>query len=124
VRARGTPGAQAARPRGLWLADPPLIEEGTGRSQAADREAAELARRIEATVAGAAQGLKTGPASAADQLRAHREEMEEASRRREEERDLPGAATLGLELAVGALRLVRAVATAPVRLGLAFLRRG
>lgn len=139
-RARGTESARQVRARpqraptagerrerdlpGLRLADSPAVEEGTGRSAAADREAAELARRIEAAVGSAGDTLRTGPATASDQLRVHREQMEEAARRQEEARDLPGAATLGLELAVGALRLVGSMATAPLRLGLALLRRG
>jgi hypothetical protein len=125
VRARSAPGGRDTNVSpALRLADPPQIEEGTGRSEAADRAAAELARRIEATVGGAEETLRAGPASAADQLRVHREEMEQAARRHEDERDLPGAATIGLELALGTLRLVRAVAAAPVRIGLALLRRG
>lgn len=110
----------------LRLAEPSLAEEATGGAEARDRdrEAAELARHIEETV-GSAQGtLRPGPADAAAQLRRHREEMEEAARAREVARELPGAASLGLELAVGALRLVRTMATAPLRIGLALLRRG
>ncbi len=134
---------RAAGP-GLRPAEPAVVEQGTGRSSRegqaaegavrsewADREAAELARRIEAAVGSAGETLRTGPEHAADQLGAHREQMEEAARRgeeaarREEEaRELPGAAALGLELAIGALRLVRSLAFAPLRLGLAFLRRG
>lgn len=41
----------------------------------------------------------------------------------DERGDLPGAASMGIELAIGALRLARALATAPIRIGLAFLRR-
>jgi hypothetical protein len=124
----------------LRLAEPPVVEEGTGRpgsrgerigsgagegasGEAADRQAAELARKIEETVGAAGETLRMGPASASDRLRVHREEMEEAARRQEGARDLPGVWTLGLELAAGALRLVGAMATAPIRLGLAFLRR-
>jgi hypothetical protein len=117
-------GAPPGETPALRLADPAAVDESAGSGDAVDREAAELARRIEATV-GAAEGtLRTGPDSAAEQLRAHREQMEEAARRREAARELPGVARLGLELAVGTLRLARAVATAPFRIGLAFLRRG
>lgn len=108
----------------LRLAEPPAGEEGAGGNPARGRDAAELARRIEATVGAAADTLRTGPESAAEQLGAHRDQVEEAAREREAARDLPGVAQLGLELAVGALRLTRALATAPFRIGLAFLRRG
>lgn len=122
MRAAGETERTAGRPPALRLADPPAVEAGTGRSEAADRDAAELARRIEASVGRAEEALRAGPAHAPDRLRVHREETEEAARRHEEARDLPGAASLGLELAVGALRLVGSMATAPLRLGLAFLR--
>jgi hypothetical protein len=35
---------------------------------------------------------------------------------------LPGLSAIGVELALGALRLARTIATAPLRIGLAFLR--
>ena len=35
---------------------------------------------------------------------------------------LPGLSAIGIELALGALRLARTIATAPLRLGIAFLR--
>jgi hypothetical protein len=119
----------------LRLAEPPVVEQGTGRSaaegrEASDRaewgdlEAARLARRIEAAVGAAGETLRTGPEHAADWLGAHREQTEEAARREEQARELPGAAAIALELAIGALRLVRSLAFAPLRLGLAFLRRG
>jgi hypothetical protein len=108
----------------LRLAEPSVAEEAAGGSEARDREAADLARHIEDAVSGAQGALRTGPAEAAAQLRKHREEMEEAARDREASRELPGAASIGLELAIGALRLVRTMATAPLRIGLAFLRRG
>jgi hypothetical protein len=125
-------------PPALRLAEPTVVEDGTGRAQAAepesaaagrkaaarDREAAELARRIEAAVGSASESLRSGPASAAAQLRAHRAQTEEAARRRQKARHLPGVAELGLELAIGALRLLTSMAIAPLRLGLVLLRRG
>lgn len=121
----------APAPPALRLAEPPAGEEEVGRPGASDREAAELARRIEAEVGTASEALRTGPASAPERLREHRAQVEDEARRRdeaarwhEEERELPGAATIGFELALGALRLVRSMATAPLRIGLAFLRRG
>jgi hypothetical protein len=125
-------------PPALRLAEPSLVAEGMGRTQAVgraaaaaggkaaarDREAAELARRIEAAVGSASANLRGGPASAADQLRAHREQTEEAARKRHKARRLPGVAELGLELAIGALRLFTSMAMAPLRFALAVLRRG
>jgi hypothetical protein len=120
------PGRQPGGPPALRLAEPTVPEERAGppSSSEGDREAAELARRIEATIGSASERLRSGPASAAEQLREHREQMEDAARRHEQARQLPGPAALGLELAVGALRLVRSMATAPLRIGLALLRRG
>lgn len=122
VRGRAR-AAAALGPPTVRLVERAGLEEGTGRSDAADREAAELARRIEASVGSASETLRTGPENAPDVLREHREHMEAAARRREPERELPGAASIGLELAVGALRLVGSMAAAPLRIGLAFLRR-
>lgn len=87
-------------------------------------EAAELARRIEAEVGKAELTFRSGPGAAPERLRAHRAEVEEDARRREGPADTPGLLDLGLELAVGALRLVRAVAMAPLRLAVAVVRRG
>lgn len=130
---------QAGSRPALRLAHPPEFPEAeeaawrtpgerpadeAARAEDADRAAAELARRIEAAAAGAGEALRGGPASAADQLSRHREQMEEAARQREDSRELPGPVSIGLELAVGALRLARAVVSAPFRIGLALLRRG
>jgi hypothetical protein len=49
-------------------------------------------------------------------------EQAEAARRRAGERELPGFTEIGMEIALGALRLARTVLTAPLRIGLAFLR--
>lgn len=38
------------------------------------------------------------------------------------ERNVPGLPALAIELAIGAMRLTRRIATAPLRLGLALLR--
>jgi hypothetical protein len=57
------------------------------------------------------------------------EAQAELTRRREEEAEsraaggeFPSMSAIGIELALGALRLIRTIATAPLRLGLAFLR--
>jgi hypothetical protein len=49
-------------------------------------------------------------------------EQAEAARRRAGERELPGFTEIGMEIALGALRLARTILTAPLRIGLAFLR--
>ncbi len=98
----------------------PAIETDEARA-AQDREAAEMARGIEAAAASAAEDLQLRADAASEELGRRREAMEAEAGRREDERDVPGMATIGLELAVGALRLARAVATAPIRIGLAFL---
>jgi hypothetical protein len=46
----------------------------------------------------------------------------DAARRAEAQRDLPGVGAIALEIALGALRLARTLLTAPLRIGLAFLR--
>jgi hypothetical protein len=46
----------------------------------------------------------------------------EAARRAEAGRDLPGFGEIAVEIAIGALRLARTLLTAPLRIGLAFLR--
>jgi len=74
-----------------------------------------------------------GPTAAAKDADARRrtEAQADLSRRREatvEERpadgagEFPGLKEIGIELAIGALRLARTIATAPLRLGLALLR--
>jgi hypothetical protein len=65
-----------------------------------------------ATAGGAAR-------AAGDELARWREEAEAARRRADQ--DLPGFGAIGMEIAVGALRLARTLLTAPLRIGLAFL---
>jgi hypothetical protein len=62
---------------------------------------------------------------AASELSRHREEREAAFRTRAREgttSEFPTLADIAIELALGALRLARTIATAPLRLALAFLR--
>jgi hypothetical protein len=68
----------------------------------------------------------------ADARRREQAEAELARRREAAERDavtepgvdVPDLRQIGIELAIGAMRLARTVATAPLRIGLAFLRDG
>lgn len=100
---------------------------GTGESHhtAEDRDAAELARRIEEAAGSAVDDLRLRADEAARELglRRERDERDADAQRMEDQRGvLPGIWALGVELAVGAFRIARAVATAPLRIGLALLR--
>ncbi len=93
---------------------------------AADLEAAEIARRIEEAAGTAEDDLRRRADAAARELglRRESEERDDDYRRMEDARSgLPGLGAMGVEIAVGAFRIARAVATAPLRIGLAFLRR-
>ena len=112
------PPEERERPS-LRIAEPP--SEGTETvADAAARDPAELARGVERAADDALEQLRRRTEAASRELGMRRQQMEAEGR--EEERNLPGAASMGLELAVGALRLVGAMVTAPVRIGLAFLR--
>jgi len=81
---------------------PAAASEGSDAQRRAQAEA-ELGRRREA--AGRLRSAEAGAASHGDA-----------------EGLLPGLSAIGVELALGALRLARTVATAPLRVGLALLR--
>ena len=128
---RQAAAAEARERPSLRLAEPPRVEPMPGGDTAVQAaaldvgtavEAAEMARRIEAAAGSAMDDLRRRTEAASRELSLRREEREAEARPRDEERILPGAASMGLELAVGALRLVGAMVTAPVRIGLAFLR--
>jgi len=127
--AEASPGPE--RPQ-LRLAEPPRVEplettavERAGEDRAAsaaheaDRAAAEIAREIEARVGAAAEDfhdLRRHADAASEELGRRRREREQ------EERAVPGYGAIALELLRGALRLLRAMVIAPLRIGLAFLR--
>jgi hypothetical protein len=131
--AEASPGPE--RPQ-LRLAEPPRVEplETTAVARAgkdrdaraaheADRAAAEIAREIEERVGAAAEDfhdLRRGADAASEELGRRRKERE--AQRAQEERALPGYGAIVLELLRGALRLLRAMAIAPLRIGLALLR--
>ena len=131
--ADAVPGPE--RPQ-LRLAEPPRVEPletttvgraGEDRAASAayeaDRAAAEIAREIEERVGAAAEDfhdLRRGADAASEELGRRRKERE--AQRAQEERALPGYGAIVLELLRGALRLLRAMAIAPLRIGLALLR--
>jgi hypothetical protein len=74
----------------------------------------------ESSASAAAEGIRRTEAAEAE-LQRRREEMERARQANGEER-IPALSAIGIELAIGAMRLARTIATAPLRIGLAFLR--
>jgi hypothetical protein len=96
-------------------------ERGDGAGEAAAQAAAEELPTLRTDEARAARE-STRAAAAAAELERRREE-EEALRAAEERGGLPGIGGMALELLLGGMRLARAIATAPLRIGLAFLER-
>ena len=84
--------------------------------------AAGLARAAEHAAEKAEEELRSRVAAASEELGRRREEAESDARRLGDGGEWPGLSAFIVELAIGALRLVRTVATAPLRIGLAFLR--
>jgi hypothetical protein len=80
-------------------------------SESADREAREHAGKAGDAVVARAEEAQA-------ELSRRREEHE----RREAGGEVPGLSEVGIEIAIGALRLARTILTAPLRLVLAFLR--
>src|SRR6266542_2760350 len=84
--------------------------------------AAGLARAAEHAAEKAEEELRSRVAAASEELGRRREEAESDARRLGDGGEWPGLSAFIVELAIGALRLVRTVTTAPLRIGLAFLR--
>ena len=124
LAAETAPGPE--RPQ-LRLADPPRVEplgtaerSGAARDELADREAAEIARKIEESAGAAEADLHDLRRRAQEEVARQREEREARRERGDGER--AGYGAIVLALLRGALRLLRALATAPLRIGLAVLR--
>jgi hypothetical protein len=96
-------GEQAAEPTPMWGTGVPGFARQV--ADAAESGAVEAVRRTEAAEA---------------ELARRREEAE--AYRANGEEGFPGLSAIGIELALGAMRLARTIATAPLRIGLAFLR--
>ncbi|HEX9400498.1 MAG TPA: hypothetical protein VF912_10340 [Anaeromyxobacter sp.] len=118
----------AAREPPVFLVAEPAREEAREAEQAsgvesADRaEAAALARAAAVAAEAAEEQLRSRVAAASRELGRRREDAQAEGRRMEDARELPGMSAFAMELAIGALRLVRTILTAPLRIGLAFLR--
>ena len=84
--------------------------------------AAGLARAAEHAAEKAEEELRSRVAAASEELGRRRKKAESDARRLGDGGEWPGLSAFIVELAIGALRLVRTVATAPLRIGLAFLR--
>ena len=103
---------------------PPSREEtsaGPSVIEAGEQTAAELAREIEDAAGAAAEDVQRRAEAASAELGRRREEAQGTARELGD-RELPGFLAIGLELLVGALRITRVLAIAPLRIGLAFLR--
>jgi hypothetical protein len=85
---------------------------------------AEVAHAVEQAAGEAEEDLRSRVHAASIELGRRREDAQAEGRRveREAESELGGASAIAVELAIGALRLVRTIATAPLRIALAFLR--
>ncbi len=125
VRGAARKGAREARPEQAAREAQEVLERAPVR--------ASHLRAVEPTPDAEAVEPAGGPTAAGEEADARRraDAQAELSRRREatvEERpadgagELPGLKEIGIELAIGALRLARTIATAPLRLGLALLR--
>ena len=114
----------ASRPGpALRVAEPPT-EETSWADAEIRRDMAEVAHAVEQAAGEAEDELRSRVHAASVGLGRRREHAEAEGRRveAEAESELGGASAIAVELAIGALRLVRTIATAPLRIGLAFLR--
>ncbi len=96
-----------------------VVRDEAGQAAGALREGAEseLSRRR-----AAAEAEMSRRRNEAEAELARRRVEAEAAARALRERNIPGLSAIAVELTLGSLRLARTIATAPLRLALAFLR--
>ena len=103
-----------------WL---PSEEEDRQGETGIREDMARVAHAVEEAAGAAEAELRSRTEAASAELARRREDAEADARRLEGgASELGDVSSVAVELAIGAMRLVRTIATAPLRIALAFLR--